>query len=254
MPSWSRPHFVPGGGDAQVVLAVFTDTPVTGLTVSRSRHGVPDDAASIPARMDDLTRDQAPHLFNELDDAALLALASDEGLPTERLAASTRQVCIVITVPDPEDCLYLQLAWGFARALCDAVQVHGVLDRHARRWWSSERLLAGSNLGLDPQRELSTLLLVDPDPRFGHVCHTRGLRKFGRPDLILPGLSVQHGSMAADVLHAIARPLVFGAALHPDQRVQQGWFSGTVQAYVPGRNAPPIDLDNHGLVLVPDAG
>ena len=132
--------------------------------------------------------------------------------------------------------------------------VYGVLDRHAVRWWSSDRLLARSNRGLDPTSELSTLLLTDPDPRFGHICHTRGMRKFGRPDLVICGLSLQHGSMAADLLHALAVPMVQGQRLRPGVRLSQDWFQGTCEAYLPRKNAPDLALDNHALVLLPDAG
>ena len=113
---------------------------------------------------------------------------------------------------------------------------------------------SGSNRGLDPTSELSTLLLTDPDPRFGHICHTRGMRKFGRPDLVICGLSLQHGSMAADLLHALAVPMVQGQRLRPGVRLSQDWFQGTCEAYLPRKNAPDLALDNHALVLLPDAG
>ena len=252
---WSRPHFEPGGPDAHVVLVAFTDVELAGLTVSRSRHGVPDAAERYPIRLDDVVRVDAPAQFSELEDEALLALADDEGLDVDALRAASRQVRMVLSMPDPEDCEYLRLAWSFARAVCEAVPVHGVLDRHARRWWTSARLAA---LPPDPEslpdlsREISTLLLTEPDPRFGHVCHTLGLRKFGRPDLVIAGLSVQHGTMAADLLHELARRQALGERLRPGQRLSWGWFSGRVEALRPGVNVPALHLDNAGLVLRPD--
>jgi hypothetical protein len=253
MRPWKRPKYVEGGGDAHVSIAVFTTREVTGLTVSRSRHGIVEDAARYDTRIDYFGRDERPDRFEELESPAVLGLAESDGLEVESLASAQHQMAVELAMPDPPDAEHLRLVWGYVRALCDAVPVLGILDRHAARWWTPAMLQAiPVSAAFDPRREVSVIFETSPRRQFGHVCHTRGLRKFGRPDVILTDLTERHADLAGQVLHELAAHLAIGAIVEPGDELVLRLGAGKVSAYVAGGNAPQLNLNNRGLVLSSD--
>lgn len=250
MRSWKRPRWVEGGGDAHVSMSVFTTGEITGLTVSRSKHGIPDDAARFPTRIDYYARHLRPDAFEELESDAVLALAEQDGFDVDVLRLAQHCMVIDLPMPDPPDAEHLRAVWAYARAMCDVIGVFGILDRHAARWWSPQTLgEIPVNASFDPRREISVIFETTPNPRFGHVCHTRGLRKLGRPDLVLTHLTRRHADLAGQVLHDVAARLALGSIVRPGDELELRLGSGTTSNYVAGGNAPQLHLNNRALVL-----
>ena len=253
MRPWKRPRYVPGGGDAHVSFAVYTTAEVTGLTVSRSKHGMPEDANRFPTRIDYYWRIERDDRFAELESPAIMALADQEGLDTDVLRNAQHQMTIDLPMPDPDDAEHLRAVWAYVRALCDSVEVLAILDLHAARWWTPETLAAVPvNGSFDPRREISVIFETTPDPSFAHVCHTRGLRKLGRPDIVLTDLTLRHADLAGQVLHELAAHLALGAIVKPGDELQLRLGAGKASNYIAGGNAPQLHLNNRGLVLSSD--
>ncbi|MFK7928663.1 MAG: hypothetical protein AB8H79_10785 [Myxococcota bacterium] len=253
MPTWTRPHFQTSNKLADVAIVVYTSLGLDGLSASVSRHGVPDDTARFPFRLDHYTRTDSPLLFTELKDDSLLSLAKDEGLNIDVIKRVEHQILLRLKLPDPKDCNHLRVGWGLVRAICDATTVHGVLDLHAQRWWTLERLRDTAPDGeMEIRNEVSTALLPSNHPTFARVRHSRGLRKFARPDLVLPNLTLPQALEADEVLYSLARYMAKGANLTPGQPIVVGGFRGTAEPYVANVNAPMIALNNRALVVMPE--
>lgn len=253
MPIWSRPQHSPGGSDAQVALIAYTTGPLAGLSVSRSRHGVPEDAHRFPMRLDHHSREDAPQRFEELDDAEIMARARMDQpvLDLDALRRARHQVRLELTMQDPDDLEYLRACWAFMRAVCDAVPVMGLLDVHASRWWTPDALRGiPTGASFDVGREVLYAFETRADPTFGHVAYTRGMRKFGRPDVILTHRRSSQREHAGRVLAAVARAMALGARPKAGHAIALPGLSGVVESWVPDGNAPELPIRNAGLVFI----
>ncbi|SDT57043.1 hypothetical protein [Actinoplanes derwentensis] len=165
------------------------------------------------------------------------------------LDAATSCYTIQLTVTDPDDLTHLQLAWAVAAEVCRAGAV-AVLDAYAHDWYP-----AAVVAGLDPHRpftvmrEISVVAESDVVPGFGHPVHTRGMAKFGRPDLIT-GIAGEQIGEAATILNQLAGLLAEGHVLTPGQQIRVGESRTlTVVPYVPDDRIPDVGLIADGLLL-----
>ena len=142
-------------------------------------------------------------------DKPLQELASrDLGL---EVGAAQYAQAITAEVTDPPNLEYLRDAWRLAAQ----VDARFVLDVLARRWWSAlpyERPFFVEN-------ELSLNFEGQPSGKLGHLAHTVGMAKFGRPELAITGLTPDDGPAGADLLLMAARVLASGATLKVGPRV-----------------------------------
>ncbi len=216
--SWPRSHYAPGGGDATLFFKVhgtFTGEP----HISCSRHrtsGVPDGC-----RLESHEKGSEAFAFG-LD-----------GLPGDTLKRSDPQLfartreaeqCLTLRgdIADPQTLDYLRDAVGLITALLE----HGgvsVFDPYRLSWWSSE----------DWKRDL-----FEPDgavPRHHVVIlksadwyHTRGMLKFGRPDLSVRDVPAKLEAAVIDLLNRFIEMLAFGAVVPEGQPIKlkalpDGW-------------------------------
>lgn len=117
------------------------------------------------------------------------------------------------SVPDPLTLATLQGGMGLSKAFVRAGAV-AVLDVVALRWWSPEALAA-----LPPDRPFDirehvtlTFETEARHPEVGHLCHSRGMAKFARPDLAMHLAGPQHAATAGQLLNTLATALALGAA------------------------------------------
>ncbi len=112
---------------------------------------------------------------------------------------------------DPKDLGYLQRAFRIFQLLLKAGAV-AVCDVEAMFWWTAADLE-----GLDDSWtfELSDHVRIvfeaqEREPGGGHLCHTLGMAKFGRPDLAIGGLAREHAEAAGEMLGNVAGAMVEG--------------------------------------------
>jgi hypothetical protein len=163
--------------------------------------------------------------------------------------AATCCYSIRVDIDDPADLAHLQLAWAVAGKLTgEGGSV--TLDVYAVTWHCSTAIT-----GLSPQRpftvqrEVSVIVETEPVPRFGYPVHTRGMIKFGRPDLIA-GVPADRIEETADILNQLARMLAEGHVLTPGRKVRvDNRRTLVVGPYTPNAVIPDVDLANDGLLL-----
>lgn len=251
LPLWRRPYHAPQGGMASVILFAFAEQPLDlSAPLSRSRHGLPPQFSLDELDIRQHRREEDPQWFDGFFSPELLSMAAadlGDGADLSRM----RAVCSLRFVAlEPADLAYLQGSWAVARWLCDcgAEVVH---DAHAIRWHSGADLLAlGAARDFDIEHEVKLIFEADETSGFGHVTHTRGLAKFGRPDIVLAGVQPRDARVCGVLLNALARRAALGAPLRAGQTVgPAGLFPRPLLEYEPDGSHPQVHLNNDGLVL-----
>ncbi len=170
---------------ADVVLAVFGRTPLDLAALEPAAVGIPAGVALPEVRT--VLRATEPRWLDAWRTGSLRAIAErdlgPEGPDLAALDAADRVHMITASVTAPVDLGYLQAAWGLARhALAQGATT--VLDVHAMTYRATAAL-AAPDAPLDVAREVRRIYETSTTgPDLPHALHTRGLRKFGAPDLI----------------------------------------------------------------------
>jgi hypothetical protein len=242
--------YAPGGGDGCVDLLVFAKEPIAGGIVLSEQHGAPETGMPEGLTIATIEVSADPAWFAGFLRDSLWAVAEQQ-LGDEALRL--RQANLVYRLrgifPDPEHLDYLQAAWAIAKHLC-AEGCGPVLDMHAIHHWRRDDVLAlHPDRAFEVRREVMVTFEVPPGIPTTLI-HTRGLAKFGRPDLVVPGFDARRHELGGRTLNALARSLSLGTNLRPGSsiRVEDGRLIN-VEAYQPGKNAPEVHLNNNGLVL-----
>lgn len=171
-----RPH---------AMLVVFADGPLAeDVPMSAAGFGVP--RAELIGELDVRTipRGADPAWFDGWRTGSLRAIAAtDLGGDLAALDRAS-ELHVIIAAPDaPPDLGYLQALWGVARWMV-ARGATVVLDVHAHRFLRGGELPA-ADATFDATREVRLVFETDAaHSDRAHALHTRGLRKFGVPDLV----------------------------------------------------------------------
>lgn len=244
---WTRPAFQPTGSTAHALLVVFADDDV--LNAAPDLHLTGTVPAGAPVASLDVRGHRhtgSPQWIDGWRDGAVRAIAERDLGDLGRLDAATCCYSVSVEVDDPADLTHLQLAWAVAAALVRK-GAFAVLDAHAVTWMPGP---AVAGLPADRpfvvQREVSLTAETTPTPGFGHPVHTRGMVKFGRPDLVagVAAADIQH---TAQVLNHLARMLAEGHVLTPGRKLR---FDGQRTLRVEPYANAPVDLNNDALLLV----
>lgn|GEM_PF-371508 len=251
---WARPGWVAGGGDAEVVYAAFSELPLPrALTLDAERHGL--STPELPAEVQLLAFSQAEHgdWIRGWFEGATGRLAAD-ALGWEKPPVELAQHAFLVRAcfPDPPDLSHLQACRGLLRALAWGGAFCAV-DAHSHAWVSGDQLRSEALDG--PFQALDHVALIfetEGHEAWGHIAHSRGLRKFGRPDVVLSRLTAEHGDRVGHLLGPLVRHLAEGAAVEPGQVVTGPAGDLLAIRYVPEISAPELHLNNDGLLLRPD--
>ena len=250
--TWQRPNFEPDGRTAEVIFYVFADRALDlASPMSRSRHGIPGgfSPASLDIRQHLLQ--ESPDWFEGFFSPEMLGVANAElSGQTDALVGTTAVYSVSVRQQEPEDLAYLQGAWAAAKWLCErgALFVH---DAHPIRWHAAGEVNAlAPDRAFEIRREVNLVFETDPSGDFGHLCHTRGLAKFARPDIVLLGAAKDDAPACGALLNGLASRAASGAALAAGQTVAPtGLPRRTLAEYLPGVVHPEVHLNNDGLVL-----
>jgi hypothetical protein len=171
--------------DPQVVLFAFGTGPLgSEIELSLETFGAPSKEALATCSVQTVARAQDPAWFDGFRSGSLRAIATqDLGAGCAALDAADHVHVIGAQPRSVTDLTYLQAAWALARYI-----VHRgatvVLDAMAMAFTPAGHL-QGPNEPLDVSREVRVVYETDTDrPDQAHAIHTRGLRKFGAPDLV----------------------------------------------------------------------
>lgn len=165
-----------------------------------------------------------------------------------KLGETTSTLHVRVDAPDGPDLTALQSAWALARWLLE-LGAFAVLDRAAMRWWSREDVMGwGEHRPLVVPREVTEAIFTNPA---WDVYLTRGMVKFGRPDLLmmLPNADDPLLDGLRKLIRVATHSMARGATLRPGDRVTNGFDTADVFAYRPGVVDLGFPLDPGTLVL-----
>lgn len=200
-----------------------------------------------------VARSADPAWFDGWRSGSMSAIArADLGDAIGALQAADVLHIVHAEVSAAQDLGYLQAAWASARSLV-ARGATTVLDVHAVRFLAADALPPPGPL--DVAREIRVVYETDSArPDHAHALHTRGMRKFGAPELVAlcndddaPLVSSAIGELA----DAVARGLELGTPRH---RVEV--MPGVVWVLVPDehRLGDLLQLGTVARVLVDSEG
>lgn len=217
--AWSRPYFAAGGGDALVHYVVFGAVP-DALRVSRSRHRYSGHEA-IEVRA--VQRDDQ-QFFDADVEGVWQRILGNSGVERGAVTGPNQQAIVRGIVPDPADLGYLRDAVGLVTALLETGAA-AVLDLQALRFFDA--------------REWNDAVFA-PDAPIAreHVAvlasngwlHTRGMRKFGRPDLSMENVEAAWRDAAIEVFERVIGFQIAGGIIDPAREIAvpgfpEGYFA-----------------------------
>jgi hypothetical protein len=248
LPSWERPNFVGGGGDAHVFFVAygtFTQPPARteGLEEYRSA-GLP---AGLQARR--LCRAELPTMPFVSGEMANLLRLEEKDLFAAMVAAPE---CLVVQgeQTEPRDLNYLRdtigwLAWWFDHGADVVLDVHRLRLYDAASWWLD--LFAPL-----PPRWLNHLLFLSAEEPKGLWLHTRGLRKFGRPDLSIRRVESDQQAAVIEMLQRLAVLQVEGGVIQEGQGIQKSGLPGGMTCHHGGALNDPLFNNVHVEICWPE--
>lgn len=240
-----------GGGLAEVALIALSSAKLPDpLPVSRTRHGMPDEgdgAMSVALvardRADDPTwfADQVLAPFTEL-------VAADLGPSAAATALAAEHAYVIeAELADPDDLGHLQAAWALAKCVCEEGAAVVIDVYAARAHLGSEVAALAPDRAFDVMHEVT--LFFDEEPDGTLAAWSLGLRKFGRPDLVLLGVDPDAATEAVLVLRDIAATLAAGERIEPGDRVSAPNGRTFTAARFDADMSPTVAVDGPAIVL-----
>ncbi|HEX7341956.1 MAG TPA: hypothetical protein VF269_06745 [Rhodanobacteraceae bacterium] len=238
---WARPYWHASGEDAQLLWFVFGHFAGSSADIATALH--------LPAGIE-LTR----HAHASLKHWAGYPLAgslgdvfADEAPQTLAAARKTPDVLrIGGSVRDPSDLDYLRDTLLAVTRLLDAggaavvdPQISGLFDRTSWR----HRFLGGAAPSL--RQHVLVLCDADPDDPARHWVHTRGMRKFARPDISLTGVPADATNHAGALCMQLVDMLALGGHFDDGQVLPVDGLPGPLIARPGGHMDDPRFYNTH---------
>ncbi|MCC6337996.1 MAG: hypothetical protein IT380_28890 [Myxococcales bacterium] len=248
--TWPRPRFAPGGGFVRFDLFCFSSGKLADLPLSAATYGLPGQAAMGGLEVREIPRDQEPAWFDGFRAGALRTVAQEQlGPALKELDAATTVHAVFVRKDDPKDLSHLQAMWAVAKWLV-ARGATVVLDAQSNRFWKGADVTAlPAERPFALSAEVSVLVESDPLPDGTFLVHTRGMLKFGRPDLVAVGVPKAQWDQAGALLRTLAMAMAGGAVFKAAQTSGEDKAKVRFVAYEPPKNAPQLNLNNDGLVV-----
>lgn len=147
------------------------------------------------------------------------SLQQEDAALAERVAQQTECIVIRGTIPDPQDLNYFRDTIGLITYLLDSGGV-AVYDPQMLKWWSADEWRKCAFMPASPTPRNHVVILVSEDANETEWLHTRGMRKFGRPDLSVPQVSATHKPGIIDLCQRLIEMQAFGATVREGQNIR----------------------------------
>ncbi|WP_040549667.1 hypothetical protein [Pedosphaera parvula] len=214
LPDWKRPSHQPGGGNAMVFYALYGHftKPINIMPEIYRTTGVPP---GITVKL--TNREQHPVLpFTEASFARIMQTNNPELFKRIQTAPE----CIVIQgeIADPSDLNYLRDTIGVATYFLDNGAI-GLIDPQQLKLydgatWRKEIFLPNPPNWLD-----HAVILVSRETENMLWIHTRGTRKFGRPDLSIRNVPSSYRQAVIDLCNRFIRLQANGEQIAEGQEI-----------------------------------
>jgi hypothetical protein len=250
---WIRESYVAGGGAAQIALIALSSVKLPDpLPVSRKQHGMPDDGEG-PESIAIVAKDRSedPTWFAEQVLAPFTELIATDLGPSAAATALTAEHAYVIEaqVNDPDDLGHVQAAWALAKCVCEEGAAVVIDVYAARAHLGSEVAALRPERTFDVMHEV-TLFFEEIDAELGTLAAwSLGLRKFGRPDLVLLDVTQETATEAALLLRDVAATLADGERLEPGDMVGVPDGRRLTATEFDAKAYPAVAVDGPALLL-----
>lgn len=238
-----------------VVLIAFSRGPLADdVPLSLSRFGVPGAEHVQALDVRTVTSAQDPGWVAGWRSASLRVIAAtDLGADLSVLDEADHAHLILAEPSAPSDLGYLQAAWGMARYLA-ARGATIILDVHAATFRPSAAL-PPPDAPMDPTFEVRIVYETDSlRPDHAHALHTRGMRKFGAPDIVALCRDAD-ARLVAEVVRQVAGSVARGGNLaSPRHGIELDGSTTWYAVEDEHRLADLLQLNNTARVLVDDQG
>ncbi|MGE0549789.1 MAG: hypothetical protein AB7O24_20995 [Kofleriaceae bacterium] len=252
--AWLREQYVPGGSAGEIALIALSSAKLPDpLPVSRRNHGMPEDGVgsqSVALVARDRVEDPAWFAERVIEPFSEL-IANDLG-PSSAASALTAEHAYVIEamVDDPDDLGHVQAAWALAKCVCEEGAAI-IIDVYAARAHLGSEIAA-----LSPERRFDVMhevtLFFEELGDGALAAWSLGLRKFGRPDLVVLGVTPETATEAALMLRDIAATLAAGQRIEPGDSVEASDGRTLVASRFDPATLPMVAVDGPAILLAQD--
>jgi hypothetical protein len=215
--SWPRPHFTPGGGDALLYYHVFGE-----FDLKKPMDAAKYRTSGQPAWLQIVHCDRAKQadVIASFQSGPLWDLLKRDTPVTAAEAEKTPQ-CVTLRaeLPDQPTLDYFRDVIGILTWLLDAGGV-SVSDPQMLWLWSADEWREEAFEPNEPNPDRHTVILASPETDGTTWYHTRGMRKYGRPDLSVHGVGEAHADGVADLLDRFVIHQALGAVIAENEEVR----------------------------------
>jgi hypothetical protein len=248
---WRRDHYVLGGGTGNIALIALSSARLADpLPVSRTRHGMPDEGGG-PESVALVARDRAddPAWFTDQVVAPFADLIASDLGPTAAAAALAAEHAYVIEaqLDDPDDLGHVQAAWALAKCVCEEGAAIVIDVYAARAHLGVEVAQLAPDRSFDVMHEVT--LFFDETADGTMAAWSLGLRKFGRPDIVLLGIAPDAATEAALLLRDIAQTLAAGERIEPGDTVEAPGGRTLLASRFDPATEPAVAVEGDALLL-----
>jgi len=214
--AWLRPRFVPGGANAVLLYALYGRFDSSARAVRPADYRTEGLPPEFEVRKVTAAGDQVlPFMGGEL--AGVLRTES----PELWARAAQAPECLILKgeFSDPPTLNYLRdtvgmIAWFFdqgAVAVLDPqrLKIYGPVE-----WW--DEVFAPT----PPRLSSQVVIVSSAEPDGGRRLHTRGMRKFGRPDLNIRSVPLERERAAIDLINRLIVMQAEGGRVPEGQSIQ----------------------------------
>jgi hypothetical protein len=236
---------------AEVALIALSSAKLPDpLPVSRARHGMPeegDGAQSVALVARDRAED--PAWFADQVLAPFTELIANDLGPSAAATALAAEHAYVIEaqLDDPDDLGHVQAVWALAKCVCEEGAAVVIDVYAARAHLGSEIAALAPDRAFDVMHEVT--LFFDEQPDGTLAAWSLGLRKFGRPDLVLLGIPPDAATEAALVLRDVAATLAAGERIEPGDQVTAPDGRTLIAARFEADMSRAVAVDGPAIVL-----
>lgn len=246
--TWERKSFQPGGAENVFQLFVFSPGALRAdVPMSASRFGLPTADAMKFVDVRELPRSLDATWFDGFRSGSLRAIATQALYgDITALDAATQLTAVLISRADTNDLLHLQAGWAVTQWLI-ARGGSVVLDAQTNRFWRAADVAswpAGRPFTLTT--DVNVIVEAEPTSPTATI-HTRGLQKFGRPDVVVRDVPAPRWDAVAGLVRAIAGSLADGLMLRDGEQQTVDGQALTFRALV----ADDLHLNNAALEVLP---
>jgi hypothetical protein len=216
--AWPRPYFEPGGGDAHLFYKLHGDFSKPP-PVSRAKYRTAGIPPGIQTMQLDRDRDGDAFRFG-LDDPFAARLREEHPELVARIESAPHAIVFRGTLEDPENLDYFRDIIGVITAFLDGGAV-ALLDPFRLDWWTREEWRERVFDPASPNvlEHVQILLGEDEQTAGAYWMHTRGMIKFGRPDLSIRGLTEEQLPGGEEVCTRFIGGQAFGALVPEGKEV-----------------------------------